>query len=112
MNFLWRAAEDLIKMIMVVCVEIRDRTLRKGDKDRSLRNFILIICPPPHHLLPDATSLSLVTHKRLKEIASAQQVEIQTLAGELDKMRMRTYPTFVHPSPAHLPPDTKASLWK
>lgn len=53
-----------------------------------------------------------MTHKKLKEIATAQQVEMRTLAAELDKMRMRTYPTFVEPSIASLPPDTKNSLWK
>ena len=55
---------------------------------------------------------SLVTHKKLKEIATAQQTEMHALATQLDKMRMRTYPTFVEPTLGHLPPDTNASLWK
>ncbi|GAX77753.1 hypothetical protein CEUSTIGMA_g5196.t1 [Chlamydomonas eustigma] len=57
---------------------------------------------------------SMVTHKRLKEIATAQQAEMSLLAAELDKLRLRTYPTFMDPNAlaAALPPDTKSSLWK
>ena len=55
----------------------------------------------------------MVTHKRLKEIAGAQQSEMSALAAELDKLRLRTYPTFVDPAAlSSLPPDTKASLWR
>ena len=65
-------------------------------------------------LLDFATSCprSMVTHRRLKDIASAQQAEMDALAAELDKLRLRTYPTFVEPVVASLPPDTKGSLWK
>jgi len=55
---------------------------------------------------------SLVTHKKLKEIAAAQQAEMRALANELDAARLRTYPTFVEPART-LPPDTKSPfVWK
>ena len=66
---------------------------------------------PPSSPLPHPPH-SMVTHKRLKEIAGAQQSEMNALADELDKLRLRTYPTFVEPSLGGLPPDTKASLWR
>ncbi|GFR52048.1 hypothetical protein Agub_g14567 [Astrephomene gubernaculifera] len=58
---------------------------------------------------------SLVTHKKLKEIAVAQQTELAELRGQAEKLRLRTYPTFVEmatvagmPSlPRRLPPDIK-----
>ncbi|KAG2490334.1 hypothetical protein HYH03_011283 [Edaphochlamys debaryana] len=62
---------------------------------------------------------SLVTHKKLKEIALAQQTELAELRLQLEKLRLRTYPTFVElgapggavagmPSPPRrLPPDVK-----
>ncbi len=57
---------------------------------------------------------SMVTHKKLKDIATAQQGELQALAQELDKLRMKTYPTFMDSAAnaGQLPPDTKGSLWK
>ncbi len=58
---------------------------------------------------------SLVTHKKLKEIALAQQNELAELRQQLEKLRLRTYPTFIEsgavagmPSPPRrLPPDIK-----
>ncbi|KAG2447457.1 hypothetical protein HYH02_007780 [Chlamydomonas schloesseri] len=58
---------------------------------------------------------SLVTHKKLKEIALAQQNELGELRQQLEKLRLRTYPTFIEsgavagmPSlPPRLPPDIK-----
>ncbi|GLC44558.1 hypothetical protein PLESTM_001613000 [Pleodorina starrii] len=38
---------------------------------------------------------SLVTHKKLKEIALSQQTELADLRSQVDKLRLRTYPTFV-----------------
>ncbi|KXZ48049.1 hypothetical protein GPECTOR_30g144 [Gonium pectorale] len=58
---------------------------------------------------------SLVTHKKLKEIAMAQQTELAELRDALDKLKMRTYPTFTQPPPGpeaggmprRMPPDLK-----
>ncbi|PNH05368.1 hypothetical protein TSOC_008377 [Tetrabaena socialis] len=58
---------------------------------------------------------SLVTHKKLKEIALSQQGELGELRTGLEKLRLRTYPTFVDMSavpaapqpPRRLPPDVK-----
>ncbi len=58
---------------------------------------------------------SLVTHKKLKEIALAQQTELAELRSQVENLRLRTYPTFVElksvagmPSMPHrLPPDLK-----
>lgn len=57
---------------------------------------------------------SMVTHKKLKEIATAQQSEMQALVKELERLRLRTYPTFLDSGASGngLPPDTKSSLWK
>jgi hypothetical protein len=55
---------------------------------------------------------SVVTHKKLKDIAAAQATEVHALSGELDRLRKRTYPTFVENQLAPLPPDAKAGLWK
>eukprot|EP00798_Chlamydomonas_sp_ICE-L_P009992 gene9993-7873_t len=54
---------------------------------------------------------SLVTHKRLKEIAEAQASEVAALAAELDKLRLRTYPTFVEPNHMQVAPDLNASCF-
>jgi len=53
---------------------------------------------------------SLVTHKKLKEIALAQADEVRALAAELDRMRLRTYPTFMEPTPSLLPADTRVLM--
>lgn len=55
---------------------------------------------------------SLVTHKKLKEIALAQADEVRVLAAELETLRARTYPTFVEPAPCSfaLPADTRLTL--
>ncbi|EFJ46137.1 flagellar associated protein, partial [Volvox carteri f. nagariensis] len=61
---------------------------------------------------------SLVTHKKLKEIALAQQNELADLRGQVEKARLRTYPTFVElrnvagmPTlPQRLPPDLKLAM--
>lgn len=52
---------------------------------------------------------SLVTHKKLKEIALSQQQELAELRGRLEALRGRTYPTFGPPpgSGVVLPPDFK-----
>lgn len=68
-------------------------------------------------LSPYRRMRSLVTHKKLKEIAMAQADEVRALAGELDKLRLRTYPTFVEaPLGSHvgnLPPDVRSGLtWR
>lgn len=57
---------------------------------------------------------SMVTHKKLKEISSAQQSEMQALVKELERLRLRTYPTFMDSGGTvnGLPPDTKSSLWR
>lgn len=54
---------------------------------------------------------SMVTLKKLKDISQAQKTELQMLTGDLDKQRLRTYPTFVDAMGSSLPPDTKKSLW-
>ena len=69
-------------------------------------------CAQSHLCTSSVSARSMVTHKRLKEIATAQQSEMSALAAELDKLRLRTYPTFMEPTLANLPPDTKASLWR
>ncbi len=50
---------------------------------------------------------SMVTHKKLKEIAMAQAQEVRALASELDRLRLKTYPTFVEPTPTLFPADTR-----
>ncbi|KAG1655669.1 hypothetical protein FOA52_011797 [Chlamydomonas sp. UWO 241] len=55
---------------------------------------------------------SVVTHKKLKDIAAAQASEVHALTGELDRLRKRTYPTFVESQQQVLPPDAKAGMWK
>ena len=56
---------------------------------------------------------SMVTLKKLKDISAAQKTEIQSLVSDLDKQRLRTFPTFVDPSgTSKLPPDTKNSFWQ
>eukprot|EP00955_Chlamydomonas_euryale_P022568 238229-Chlamydomonas_euryale.AAC.2 len=55
---------------------------------------------------------SLVTHKKLQDIAGAQQAEMRALGGELDRLRQRTYPTFVEQQLGALAPDAKGKLWK
>lgn len=58
---------------------------------------------------------SLVTHKKLKEIALAQQRELAELRAAMEKLRLRTYPTFAEAPPvagmplppARSPPDLR-----
>ena len=38
---------------------------------------------------------SMVTHKRLKDISKAQSDEIQMLRAEVERLNLRTYPSFV-----------------
>ena len=40
---------------------------------------------------------SLVTNRRLKDIADAQSEEAMMLRAELERLRMRTFPTFGAP---------------
>lgn len=57
---------------------------------------------------------SMVTLKKLKDISAAQKTEIMSLTSELDRLRCRTFPTFMDPSATanSLPPDTKNTLWQ
>ena len=56
---------------------------------------------------------SMVTLKKLKDISAAQKTEIQSLVSDLDRLRCRTFPTFLDPSgTSQLPPDTKNTLWQ
>ena len=56
---------------------------------------------------------SMVTLKKLKDISQAQKTELQLLTGDLDKMRLRTFPAFVDErGVSTLPPDTKKTLWQ
>lgn len=45
---------------------------------------------------------SLVTQARLRDIAQAQAQEVALLQGELERLRLRTFPSFV-PRPDDLP---------
>ena len=42
---------------------------------------------------------SMVTHKRLKDIAKAQAEEIDMLRAEVERLNLRTYPSFVEQTP-------------
>lgn len=50
---------------------------------------------------------SMVTHKKLKDIAGAQRAELQALTSHLETLRLRTFPTFVDNASQALPPDTR-----
>jgi hypothetical protein len=49
---------------------------------------------------------SLVTNKKLKDIAKAQADELALLTGELDKLQLRTFPSFFDTATQYQPPDT------
>ncbi|KAJ9513910.1 hypothetical protein QJQ45_020990 [Haematococcus lacustris] len=53
---------------------------------------------------------SLVTHKKLKEIALAQADEVRALSSELDRLRLKTYPTFLEPTSSLFPADIRMPL--
>lgn len=47
-------------------------------------------------LLPCRRMRALVTHRKLRDIANAQQSELEVLRAELQRLQRKTFPTFVN----------------
>jgi len=51
---------------------------------------------------------TMVTHKRLTDISKAQREELEMLRAEVERLNLRTYPSFVEESPCF--PDTDQDM--
>uniref|UniRef100_A0A7S3QWW0 Uncharacterized protein n=1 Tax=Dunaliella tertiolecta TaxID=3047 RepID=A0A7S3QWW0_DUNTE len=100
-----KATQERLRELKLINMEIMERTNRNAEIGRHLTGLGQVV-EEQRRLRASMGSMddgvrrmrSLVTHKKLKDIALAQADEVRALAAELDHLRQHTYPTFVEPS--------------